>query len=448
MYKDTIVAIATPPGQGGIGVVRLSGPEAWSIASRLFNGTLEDRHAAYGHVRDPETRAVIDEALVTPMKGPRTYTGEDAVEISCHGSPVALQKVVGAALRLGARAASPGEFTLRAFLNGRIDLAQAESVLDIIQAQSDASLRLAVQGLQGRLSERIGAVRERLLQVQAYLTACIDFPEDEVESQIDIKPRDLLQAAKAEIATLIASADSGIVYRQGVRTAIVGRPNVGKSSLLNRLLGEERAIVTAVPGTTRDTVEETVSVQGVPFHLVDTAGIRETKDAVEAMGIERSRKAAGKADLVLVVIDASAPLTNDASALIEMAKGKPAIIVANKCDLPMKARLAELPSPVVRISALTGAGMDALHEAMAIAALGGKVATTDAVLVTNERHKAALQKALAHVEAAARTLAEKAPEDFITIDLAAALGALGEITGESATEEVLDRIFAQFCIGK
>lgn len=448
MYKDTIVAIATPPGHGAIGIVRFSGPEAWSIAGRLFSGRLDDHHVSHGYVRDPESQATIDEALATPMRGPHSYTGEDTVEISCHGSPVALQQVVGAALRLGARAADPGEFTLRAFLNGRIDLAQAESVLEIIQAQSAASLRLAVQGLRGRLSERIAAARERLLHVQAYLTACIDFPEDEVERQIEIKPRELLREAKAELAALIASADSGMVYRQGVKTAIIGRPNVGKSSLLNRLLGEERAIVTAVPGTTRDTVEETATVQSIPFHLVDTAGMRATQDVVEGMGIERSRRAAERADLLLIVVDASAPLTKDDETLIAMGKGKRAIVAANKCDLPVQARLAELPQPVVKISALTRSGMEALHEAMASAALGGSTPSADAPLVTNARHKAALERALAHTEAAERTLAERAPEDFATIDLAGALGALGEITGESATGELLDRIFAQFCIGK
>jgi tRNA modification GTPase len=291
-------------------------------------------------------------------------------------------------------------------------------------------------------------VREELLHIQAYLTACIDVPEDEVESQIAINPRALLEGARKELAALIASADSGMVYRHGVKTAIIGRPNVGKSSLLNRLLGEERAIVTAAPGTTRDTVEEKIAVHGVPFHLVDTAGIRETKDAVEAMGIERSRRAMEQADLTLIVIDVSAPVTKDDLRLVEITEGRPRILVANKCDLPGKATLSELPQPVVTISAKTGTGIERLHEAMATAALGGKAATTDAVLVTNERHKAALQQALAHVAAAERTLAEQAPEDFITIDLAAALGALGEITGESATEELLERIFTQFCIGK
>ncbi len=410
MYDDTIVAIATPPGQGGLGVVRLSGPESWAIAARLFDGALEDRRVAHGYVRDPDTGAVVDEAMATAMAAPKTYTREDVVELSCHGSPLVLQRVLALALRFGARMANPGEFTLRAFLNGRIDLAQAESVLDVIQAKTDAGLRLAVQGLGGRLSEPIRAVRSRLMQVQAYLTACIDFPEDEVESQIDIDPPAVLDEAASELRRLLEHADAGMVYRHGVRTVLVGRPNVGKSSLLNRLLGEDRAIVTAVPGTTRDTVEEVANIRGIPFHLVDTAGMHEARDQVEHLGIERSRKAVQQADLLLLIIDGSAPLTEEDHQVLALGDGRPRVTIANKCDLPSAVGVGDLPAPAIRVSALTNEGMDGLQDAMAQVALGGAELSSDAVLVTNPRHKAALERALAHVDAAREGLANELPD--------------------------------------
>ncbi|MCH7553292.1 MAG: tRNA uridine-5-carboxymethylaminomethyl(34) synthesis GTPase MnmE, partial [Chloroflexi bacterium] len=309
MYDDTIAAIATPPGEGGLGIVRLSGPDAWSIVGALFDGALEDRRVVHGWIRDPATGDTIDEVMVTPLAGPKTYTRESIVEIGCHGSPLVLQRVLQLALNRGARLANPGEFTLRAFLNGRLDLSRAEAVLDVIQAKTQANLRFAVQGMQGRLSESLSRLRQRILTVQAYLTACIDFPEDEVESQIDIDPKAALAEAINELRQLIEVAEAGMIYRNGVRTAIVGKPNVGKSSLLNRLLGEDRSIVTAVPGTTRDTVEEAMQIAGIPFHLIDTAGIHETRDMVEQLGVERSREAARSADLLLVVVDGSEALS-------------------------------------------------------------------------------------------------------------------------------------------
>ena len=447
MYDDTIVAVATAPGEAALGIVRLSGPDAHRILRDLFEGTVEDRMACVGRIRDPRDGSVVDEAVAVAMTAPRTYTREDTAEITCHGSPMALERIVSLAIGAGARPANPGEFTLRAFLNGRIDLAQAESVLGVIEARTDAGLRHAVAGLRGRLSEPIREVRERLLHLQAYLTACIDFPEDEVESQIEIEPARIVADAEQRIAGLLDLADAGMVYRHGVATAIVGRPNVGKSSLLNRLLGEERSIVTDVPGTTRDTVEEVARVEGIPFRLIDTAGMHGARGRVERLGIERSRAAAQRADLLLAVIDTSRPLTEE-DLRIAAANGKPVVIVANKADLPPAADLDALGAPAVRFSAVTGEGMADLHRAMARAALGGKVVTPDDVLVTNARHKDALERALAHTRAAGEALAEGTPEDFVTIDLAAALGALGEITGENAGEDLLDRIFSQFCIGK
>ena len=448
MYRDTISAIATPAGQGGIGIVRLSGKDCFAVVGRLFDGALKDHYVSHGYIRDPKTGSVIDEVLATYMAAPRTYTREDVVEISCHGSPLVLQRILQLTLEHGARPATPGEFTLRAFLNGRIDLAQAESVLDIIQAQSEAGLRLAVAGLGGRLSKPIRDVYAQLLQVQAFITACIDFPEDEVEKQIDIDPRLSLPRCRAALEKVLDLAEAGAVYRQGVRTAIVGKPNVGKSSLLNRLLGEDRAIVSNIPGTTRDTVEEVVSVKGIPFHLIDTAGIQETADVVEHIGVERSRKAIEQADLLLLVVDLSAPLSEEDFRVLDLSLGKSALVIANKADLPARADLSAVHHPVVPCSALWGQGIEELHAAMASIALAGKVVPSDAVMVTNPRHKAALEGALKHVRGAEASFAVGTPEDFITIDLAAALNYLGQITGENASEDVLDAIFSQFCIGK
>ena len=448
MYDDTIVAIATPAGHGGLGIIRLSGKEAWRIAAKLFTGRLEDHRVVYGTLHDEERGETVDEAMVTAMAAPRTYTREDVVEISCHGSPVVLQRVVGLALRHGARLANPGEFTLRAFLSGRIDLAQAESVLDIIQAQTEAGLRQAVEGLRGRLSTALGEARDALLGTQAYLTACIDFPEDEVESQALSNPADALEHAAKILQDLIASAHAGTVYRHGVATAIMGRPNVGKSSLLNRLLGEERAIVTHVPGTTRDTVEEVANIRGIPFRLIDTAGLRHTEDAVERMGIERSKGAMERADLLLIVVDGSMPLTEEDASLLTAAEGRPAVVAANKCDLPHRAGLSRVTNPVAHISALTGEGMDVLSALLERAALGDTIVPSQAPLVTNPRHAAALELALAAVTAAQQGLRDGLPEEMVTIDLAAALAALGEITGQNVDAALLDAIFNQFCVGK
>jgi tRNA modification GTPase len=334
---------------------------------------------------------------------------------------------------------------LRAFLNGRLDLAQAESVLDVIQAKTQASLRLAVEGLSGALSKPVAEVRSSLMDVLAYLTARIDFPEDEVEEQEVAAP---LERAKSTLRDLIAGADAGIVFRQGVRTAILGRPNVGKSSLLNRLLRHSRAIVTPVPGTTRDTLEEVVNLGGIPFLLIDTAGIVESRDEVEALAVERSRRAVEQADFVLFVVDASEPLTESDEKLMDLLADKEVIVAANKSDLPPRAGVDELPWLRVSTSALTGAGIPELEKGMVNAVLGGRVITSDARMVTNPRHKEALQRAERHVVQAIASAEEGLAEDFVTIDLTAAVNALGDITGETITEELLETIFSRFCIGK
>jgi tRNA modification GTPase len=418
------------------------------ITQKLFDHQLHNRHLSYGHIIDPATSEVIDEVLVSYMAAPHTYTREDIVEINCHGGPLPLQRILGLALGQGARPASPGEFTLRAFLNGRIDLSQAESVLDIVRARTADGLRIAVQGLAGKLSQPIKAVRAELMDVLAYLTARIDFPEDEVPEHDIVNP---LERAKINLRKLIASADKGIVYRQGVRTAIVGRRNVGKSSLLNHLLGHDRAIVSPVPGTTRDTLEEVVNIKGIPFVLIDTAGIGRRKGIVESLGIERSRTAVEEADLILLVLDVSTALRNTDMEIISFLKehaGKGILAVANKCDKPHRPSPASLPWDIAYASAVTGEGIDVLEQYMANLVLGGRVTTSDALLVSNPRHKACLERAESHLSQALDSIATHMPDDLVTIDLTDAINALGEITGESVSEELLETIFSSFCIGK
>jgi len=452
---DTIAAISTPLGHGGIGIVRMSGPDALPIARRLFRPSRRRAAARWpafrlrhGFIVDPATDARVDEVLVAYMPAPRTYTRQDIVEINGHGGIVALRRILELALREGARLAEPGEFTLRAFVNGRIDLAQAEAVLDIVNAHTDAALRLAVGQLEGRLSSEVRRVRACLLSVLAYLEATIDFVEDEVPPR-DVGP--VLNIGADVLRNLLRGADQGIIYRHGIRTAIVGRPNVGKSSLLNALLRTDRAIVTPIPGTTRDTLEETLNLKGVPFVLVDTAGIvGATTDPVEQLGIERSRRAVRQADLVLVVVDGSEPLRPEDAAIAELTQGRAGIVVVNKCDLPTAADLEGfLPdAPRVRISALTGEGLDDLRAAMLNLALGGEVMAGEGILVGSVRHKDALARALDHLEKAQATLRQGLPADFVAIDLRAALDALGEITGQTITADLLDSIFSNFCIGK
>ncbi|MBU0491470.1 MAG: tRNA uridine-5-carboxymethylaminomethyl(34) synthesis GTPase MnmE [Chloroflexi bacterium] len=485
---DTIAAIATPIGEGGIGIVRLSGPDAGPILRQVFaparaTAPLEPRRLVYGHVVDPVTGERIDEVLAVFMPAPHTYTRQDVAEIQSHGGIVPLQRILALVLREGARLAEPGEFTLRAFLNGRLTLDQAEAVLDIVQARTAAALRVAVDQLGGRLTGPVRQVRTNLIEALAYLTAAIDFPEDE------IPPHDLaaaLRDARQHITALLATADQGRVYRQGVRTAIVGRPNVGKSSLLNALLRESRAIVTPVPGTTRDTLEEVLNLHGVPFVLVDTAGITQSDDMVEQLGVERSRRAIAQADLVLLVVDGSEPLDDRDQAIAGLVGGRTALLVVNKSDLPAVADLTALTQDenitqtaaalsaapwgaaavgrlgepqsasmsylrgreTVRLSALTGDGLDALEAAMVEAVLGGQVLASDAALVTNPRHQEALSRAAASLASAERALSEGLPLDCISIDVSDAVAALGEITGETVTEDLLDSIFSRFCLGK
>jgi tRNA modification GTPase len=468
---DTIVAISTALGEGGIGIVRMTGPDAVSILLRLFvpgskppalrsesgkaiglqaaAARFQPRTLQYGHIVEPATGEMVDEVLAVYMPAPRTYTRQDVVEINGHGGFVALQRIQALCLRQGARLAEPGEFTARAFLNGRLDLAQAEAVLDVVQAKTETSLQAAVGQLAGRLSDQVRLVRATLVDILAYLEASIDFAEDEIPER-DIGPG--LEQASARLSRLMADADRGIIYRQGVRAAIIGRPNVGKSSLLNRLLRTSRAIVTDIPGTTRDTLEETLNLQGIPVVLVDTAGIAvKTEDPIERLGIERSRSALAQADLALFLVDSSQPLTGADRDIAALVQNKPVIVILNKIDLLETGASVQcfiLDAPCVPISALTGEGLEELEAAIVDRVFSGQVTASEAPMVTSPRHKEALSQALDHVNAARAAHRDGQFADMVAIDLTVAVNALGEITGQTASDDLLETIFSNFCIGK
>ncbi|HEX6513553.1 MAG TPA: tRNA uridine-5-carboxymethylaminomethyl(34) synthesis GTPase MnmE [Chloroflexota bacterium] len=446
MYDDTIVAIATAAGEAGIGVVRLSGPESLAIAQRLFRPSAKrcpyTSHHLY-HGRVVEGDEAVDEVLLAYMQAPRSYTADDVVEIHGHGGPVPLERILHLAIEQGARLANPGEFTLRAFVNGRLDLAQAEAVADVIHSRSEASLRLAVNQLAGRLSQAVDHVRREVLGVMAQLEANIDFSEDDVPPPAVELLATELASAQADVCRLLEAADEGILYRRGARVAIAGRPNAGKSSLLNALLRTNRAIVTPIAGTTRDTIEESISLQGLPVVLVDTAGIADTADPVEAIGVDRSRQAIHEADLVLFVYDAAAGWTPADAELLP--DDKPVLVVGNKSDL-VDPRLERALGDSLPVSALTGAGLPELEQALR--ALLAPRAAVDDILVNNLRHKTLLEEAAQHLADAIVSLRDQRPADFVSIDLRAALAALGTITGSDVSESLLDEIFSRFCIGK
>jgi tRNA modification GTPase len=450
VIPDTICAIATPPGEGGVGIVRVSGPSARAILSRLYRSrggrTRADwpsHRLIHGYVIDPSSDERIDEVLAVWMEGPRSFTGEDVAEFQAHGGPAPLRRIMDVVLREGARTAGPGEFTKRAWLNGRLDLAQAEAVIDVIRARTDLSLRAAMGQFSGRLSTRVRLLSDSLLDWIARLEATLDFPEDDIPAVSAPRQAADADAAIDRIDALLVGAEQGRVLRDGVRVAIVGRPNVGKSSLLNALLGEARAIVTDLPGTTRDSIEEWLNVEGVPMRVIDTAGIRHAADAIEAMGIERSRRALESADLALVVLDASAPIEAGDREILAATEGRSRILVANKSDCPRRLALEE---PLLSISARSGQGLERLVHEMSARVRGLSVA--DEEIGGNLRHRDALYRARHHLVAARTTALDALPADFVTIDLRAAVEALGEITGTAVSEEVVTRIFAQFCLGK
>ncbi len=453
-----IAAIATPPGEGAISIVRLSGDDAVTLADQVFKGkdlTKVSSHTInYGHFIDPKTREIIDEVMVSVLRAPKTFTREDTVEINCHGGIVPTNKILQVLLTNGARLAEPGEFTKRAFLHGRIDLAQAESVMDLIRAKTDRSMKAALNQLDGELSQLIRNLRQEILDVLAQVEVNIDYPEyDDVEEMTSKLLREKALDVCAKIEQLLVTARQGKILREGLATALVGRPNVGKSSLLNHLLHEDKAIVTDIAGTTRDVIEEYVNVLGVPLKLVDTAGIRETDDRVEKIGVERSRQALDRSDLVILLLNASEPLTTEDIELLQLTQDKKRIIVLNKMDLEPKLDLNELyqyvdKAEVLKTSVLKNEGIRELEEHIATLFYGGIENSQTTVLVTNARHIALLEQAKAALEAVLTGLDQELPVDLVQIDMTRAWELLGEITGDSYQDELLDQLFSQFCLGK
>ena len=451
---DTIAAISTPPGRGGIGIVRLSGPEAASIAAQLVSMRLPLEHGrarladvldADGGADGPDEAVRIDEALVTWFAAPNSYTAEDVVEIAAHGSPVVLDLLLRRSLDLGARLAEPGEFTQRAFLAGRLDLTQAEAVRDLIEAQTLTQARQAASQMGGALSRRVQPVKQALVELIALLEAGIDFAEDDVDVTPAAEIARRIGELTPALTALAASFACGRIVHDGLTLAIVGRPNVGKSSLFNRLVERERAIVTATPGTTRDTVTERISLDGIPLELVDTAGLRESLEEIEQLGIARSREALADAALVLVVLDATLPLNDEEHRLLEAVEGRPSLIVLNKCDLAPSAYIApELLA--LRTSALTGEGIPELRERILALATGG--AASEPGMLTNMRHHQAITTTLAALNDAATANANAIPHEMILLDLYRALWALDTLTGQTTSDDILNLIFSTFCIGK
>ena len=453
MYlDDTIVAIATPAGRGGIGVVRLSGPEARHIAAGMLRlrHAIAPGHALFGDLVD-DAGERVDEVVVTYFAKPHSYTTDDVIEISAHGSPVVLRSIVERAIAAGARLAEPGEFTMRAYLNGRIDLTQAEAVRDLIESQTLFQAKVAAQQLGGALSHRLQPIKNDLIKLIALLEAGIDFAEDDVSVAPDEQIVHAMGKVRKPLEELAASFSFGKIVHEGITLAIVGRPNVGKSSLFNRLVERERAIVTPIPGTTRDTVSETVAIEGIPVKLVDTAGIRESSDVVESMGIERSRQAIADADVVLVVIEAAHADEGDAH-LLEVTARRPRVVVANKADLVLGTKYS-VPSSLVsgngtqlRTSAVTGEGISELRAQIVATATGG--AAHEAGYLTNTRHHGLVQDSLRALDAAEQAVRNKTPHEMLLLDFYSALRPLDAITGQTTPEDVLNLIFSAFCIGK
>ena len=457
---DTIAAISTAPGEGAIGIVRISGDLAISIASSIYQcGTkqLEEQKTHtihYGHIVDPKSGEVYDEVMVSVLRAPKTFTREDIVEINCHGGIVAINRVLQLVLRMGARLAEPGEFTKRAFLNGRIDLSQAEAVMDLIRAKTDKSMQLAMRQLDGQLSHLIQNLRQEILNTLAQVEVNIDYPEyDDVEEMTLQLLREKTQQVLQGIRALLNTASQGKILRDGLKTAIVGRPNVGKSTLLNVLLREEKAIVTDIAGTTRDTIEEYVNVRGVPLQLIDTAGIRETDDVVEKIGVERSRKALKEADFVLLLLNQSETLQEEDIRLLETTKGMKRIILFNKTDLPSKLSIEDIApyaneEEIVTTSMLNKEGIDQLEEKIAGYFFQGQMNERDATYLSNTRHIALLEKAEQALVEVQNGIEMEMPVDLIQIDFTRAWDLLGEITGDSVQDELLTQLFSQFCLGK
>ncbi len=458
---DTIVAVSTPPGEGGLGVVRLSGPQAIAVADRIFDArdgqplrTQKSQTVRYGHVvsKDLSTPALIDEALVLVMRAPKSYTREDVVEISAHGGTAVLQAIVGLALKEGARLAEPGEFTKRAFLNGRIDLIQAEAVLDLIQARTELGRRWAAARLEGTLSARLAALKEELVNILAHLEASIDFLEDLPDADPLVAIGKRFESCASTVQALLESAKTGLLAKNGLKTVLAGRPNAGKSSLMNRLSRADRVIVTPHPGTTRDVVEEMLSIGGFPVRLLDTAGIQETDHPVEKDGIERSHRAVVDADVVLFILDGSLPFSKEDEAVLAALKGKRVIAVVNKSDLPRKLDVAALEKRVgvkpVYASCVDEDGTKQLEESIFRVVSGGNFELSDEPVVGSVRQKDLLEKLKLDMTSAAEACIEGLSPEFVAVDARAALARLGELLGEVVSADVLETLFSRFCIGK
>jgi len=459
MEFDTIAAIATPMGEGGIGIIRVSGSDAVEVVDKLYKGrqklsTVDSHTIHYGHLIDPSTGETLEEVMVTVMRAPRTFTREDVVEVNCHGGIVSVNRVLQLTLENGARLAEPGEFTKRAFLNGRIDLSQAEAVIDLIRAKTDRAMKIALQQVEGKLSRLVKGLRQNILELLAHIEVNIDYPEHDVESVTRKMLLEKSEEIKQEIIRLVETSEQGKILRDGLSTVIVGRPNVGKSSLLNSLIHENKAIVTDIPGTTRDVIEEYVNVRGVPLRLVDTAGIRETEDIVERIGVERSRKMLKEADLILLVLNYNEMLTEEDERLIDLIKGLQAIVIVNKTDLPKQldfTRLQKLLSdsiPIVKTSITEDEGMDELEKEISAMFFQGNIMKEDQTYVSNARHIALLKESIKNIDEFRQSIEMGMPVDVSSFDLKRTWELLGEIVGDTAGDSLLDQIFSQFCLGK
>lgn len=459
MDFDTITSISTPMGEGAIGIVRLSGPQAIEIGDILYKGKkklseVETHTINYGHIIDPETNETVEEVMVSVLRAPKTFTREDIIEINCHGGILTINRILELTMTYGARMAEPGEYTKRAFLNGRIDLSQAEAVMDFIRSKTDRASKVAMNQIEGRLSDLIKKQRQSILEILAQVEVNIDYPEyDDVEDATTDFLLEQSKRIKEEINQLLETGAQGKIMREGLSTVIVGRPNVGKSSMLNNLIQDNKAIVTEVAGTTRDVLEEYVNVRGVPLRLVDTAGIRDTEDIVEKIGVERSRKALNEADLILFVLNNNEPLTEDDQTLFEVIKNEDVIVIINKTDLEQRLDVSELREmigdmPLIQTSMLKQGGIDELEIQIKDLFFGGEVQNQDMTYVSNSRHISLLKQARQSIQDAIDAAESGIPMDMVQIDLTRTWEILGEIIGESASDELIDQLFSQFCLGK
>lgn len=460
MINDTIAAISTPIASAGIGIIRITGDEALDVLSKVFVASsvldyknLESHKMHYGHIVDKTFDRVLDEVLVSIMLAPKTYTREHVVEINTHGGLVVMQSVLSLILRNGARIAEPGEFTKRAFLNGRLDLSQAEAVMDVINAKTDLALNASVKQLSGTLKTEVDKMKQEILGIIAHIEASIDYPEYDIDELSTEKLVEQCTTIKDKMKRLIYSYDNGRIVREGIKTVIVGRPNVGKSSLLNALLKEQRAIVTDIPGTTRDSLEEYMNIHGIPLKLIDTAGIRDTEDVVEKIGVSKSKELIEKADLVLFVIDSSTPLTKEDDEIMDLIKAQKVIVLMNKSDLSMQVKKEHLNEhlremAIIETSALNFQGLDELENQIKDMFLIGKVNLDNETMIHNIRHKNALLSSLDSLEKVIEAILIAMPEDLFVIDLHNCYESLGEVTGDTVTDDIITQIFSQFCLGK